>query len=60
MKEIKKRTYEEIKKEMLEKHGCIPINLAFCLDPDVDLMMRQLAGVNEELLGPCKKSEDTE
>ena len=45
---------------MLEKHGCIPINLAFCLDPDVDLMMRQLAGVNEELLGPCKKSEDTE
>lgn len=55
MNKIKKRTVEEIYEEMIKEHGCIPINLCYMLDPDIDYHFRMMDGLNEDLLGPIDK-----
>lgn len=57
-KKLKKRTTKEIADDLIRKHGCIPINLRFTLDPEVDYHTRMVAGINDEMLGPIKKATD--
>lgn len=60
IKKMKLRTVEEIYNEMIEKHGCIPINLRFALDPEVDLAAREMSGLCDDLVRPSDNKEGEE